>query len=424
MLRSCIRQTWRGRETKCHKLCGLRYSSTFVENDYVLLEPASSTTYSRILGGPLRAGKKTRTTVGEIEHEQIIGQQPRTLLVVNPGKRTGQYRVHHASLDDYIRLTRRVVTPIYPSDANLIVSLFDLHPEHAIEASTETKVPTICILEAGTGHGSLTLYLSRAIHAANRVAPKLHDYDNAEAYEVALNTWKSSRAAVIKTVDISSAFSQHASNIVRGFRHGMYHDNVDFHVSNVGLWVQEALADHEGQPFITHAFLDLPNADAQVEVVAKALHTNSPLIVFAPSISQLMELFSKIKEEGKVPLDLDKVIELGVNNASGGREWVLRHTRPRATQRSLAEAKSLDTNDQAVADEIEGDSESSSEVEIRHSAAAEADSGENFEKRPWVTVCRPKVGDRIAGGGFLALFRKQLDPSQKGDGMGTHGSSE
>ncbi|KAJ5987724.1 hypothetical protein N7481_002934 [Penicillium waksmanii] len=61
------------------------------------------------------------------------------------------------TLDEYVALTPRHVTPIYPYDANLIVSLLDLHPN---PPAAGVNKPQIEILECGTGHGSLTLHLA------------------------------------------------------------------------------------------------------------------------------------------------------------------------------------------------------------------------------------------------------------------------
>lgn len=60
---------------------------------------------------------------------------------------------------------------IYSQDANIIVSLLDLHPTApGLISASEEKLE---IFEAGTGHGALTLNLARAIYAANTAAPVL-----------------------------------------------------------------------------------------------------------------------------------------------------------------------------------------------------------------------------------------------------------
>lgn len=244
------------------------------------------------------------------------------------------------------------------------MSLLDLHPASAEDESHDRME----ILEAGTGHGALTVYLSRAIHQSH---------------------------ATLHTVEVSHKFSAHAQEIVKGFRGGVYAQNVSFHVGDVGAWIASR-ASIGSKPFLAHAFLDLPNADAHVESLAGALKTDGMLIVFNPSISQITEVAKKIKDEG-IQLHLEKVVELGVNGGSGGREWDVRFVRPRAEQRKemqreeLAETKDSQESGPAASD-------------------AEPGSGEaNAEAIKWSLVCRPKVGDRIIGGGFLGVWRKQRD---------------
>lgn len=225
---------------------------------------------------------------------------------------------------------------IYPADANLIVGLFDLHVTPPSSDATLDGAPQLEILEAGTGHGSLTLHLSRAIHAANTKPPALpvaqggttldetgHVRDEQQPDPAtALDAWRAARKAVIHTIDVSEKYSKHATKVVQGFRHGMYASNVDFHVGDVSDWVKAELSRRNSDaPFLTHAFLDLPSTHTHLSTVASALRTDGTLIVFNPSITQIAECMQKIKQTG-LPLYLDQALELGTNGTSGGRDWV------------------------------------------------------------------------------------------------------
>jgi tRNA A58 N-methylase Trm61 len=229
---------------------------------------------------------------------------------VKSTKAPTEYRIHNVTLEDYVLLSRRLVTPIYPADANLIVNLLDLHPETSNCGPDEPKLE---ILEAGTGHGALTLYLSRAVHAANARSRDLHNDGDEDA--------NNHRRAIIHTIDVSPKFSTYAQAVVEGFRKGMYSRNVDFHVGDVSDWVKAAQEARGTKTFLSHAFLDLPSAENHVETVADALETDGTLIAFNPSITQIIECATKVKNLN-VPLDLDRVVELGVNGGTGGREWV------------------------------------------------------------------------------------------------------
>ena len=283
------------------------------------------------------------------------------------------------------------------------------------------------ILEAGTGHGALTLFLSRAIHAANPPRPAgmslldfkpsspsdsdATDVDEEEASPASsylLRQYKNDRRAVIHSVEMKKQYSKHAEKVVRGFRRGMYADNIDFHVGDVSEWVNaelKARQDANGSvtisPFLTHAFLDLPGPLNHLRTVASALHTDGMLVVFNPSITQITDCFRKVKDDG-IPLHLDKVLELGTNGSTGGREWDVRASNPRAvTSQRTPEAQS---KTQAA----DGDVEAATEGEQKSHEVEQADAAAASTKpREWNFVCRPKVGERIVGGGFLGVFRKK-----------------
>lgn len=293
-------------------------------------------------------------------------------------------------------------------------------------------------LEAGTGHGALTLHLSRAIHSANYAKPTKSEprpftsdeptvqqeqnqvvEEDADAEHTPLIAWKAARRAVIHSIDVSPKFSKHARKVVRGFRHGMYADNVDFHVGDVSEWVkgeflrrandeihvepsadtppseQDSTPEHVvptmRSPFLSHAFLDLPATHTHLSTVAKALRTDGVLVVFNPSITQIAECVQKIKQEN-LPLFMEQTLELGTNGTSGGREWDVRAVKPRATIKK---------------EEVQPDSSSDGIQVGRDIEQSKSDAENNI----WSLVCRPKVGERIVGGGFLGVFRKMKDRS-------------
>ncbi|KAF1353491.1 S-adenosyl-L-methionine-dependent methyltransferase [Delphinella strobiligena] len=388
-------------------------NNTFAERDIVILRQKSDPSAPPILTKPLAPGAKIETHKGALKHADIIGKLPRDVVTSSSG---GAFRIHHVSLHDYVRLSKRLVTPVYPADANLIVSLFDIHVSPPALGPSTSNEPRLEILEAGTGHGSLTLHLSRAIHAANPPKPvgvdlvpivsKEEQEDDTEigAVELApidddpLSAWKANRKAVIHTIDVSAKYSKHAMKVVRGFRHGLYADNADFHVGDVSEWVKQEItqrADHQttgtdSTPFLTHAFLDLPSTHTHLSTVASALRNDGILIVFNPSITQIAECMQKIKQDG-IPLFLDQTLELGTNGTSGGREWDVRAVKPRAAMRKEEDDKVTPPDGEAAVREVE-------------QVVSDAEN-----QTPWSLVCRPKVGDRVVGGGFLGVFRKMND---------------
>jgi tRNA (adenine57-N1/adenine58-N1)-methyltransferase len=271
--------------------------------------------------------------------------------------------------------------------------LLDIHVDTPSEAlRTE---PPLEILEAGTGHGALTLHLSRAIHAANPPrprAPPIVEQEEpedavylgesmADLHHTASESWKDNRRAIVHTLDISGKHSKHAKKIVEGFKGGMYAANIDFHVGDVSDWIAEQKAARQtDEPFLSHVFLDLPNAEHHLTNVAPALRVNGMLAIFNPSITQIADCVEAIREQ-KMPYLLDQVIELGAGTI---REWDVRAVRPRATMKKALVPDST-----------------------------ESSSKETEEK--WAMVCRPKAGQQVVGGGFLGLWRRMeqvVNPEQ------------
>jgi tRNA (adenine57-N1/adenine58-N1)-methyltransferase len=287
----------------------------------------------------------------------------------------------------------------------LIVSLLDIHVDTPSEPLRIE--PPLEILEAGTGHGALTLHLSRAIHAANLPLPRPPPVAQQEEPEDAIylgesmadlhltasESWKNNRRAIVHTLDISSKHSKHAKKIVEGFRDGMYASNVDFHVGDVSDWIaKQKTARQTEEPFLTHVFLDLPNAEHHLMNVAPVLHVNGILAVFNPSITQIADCVEAIREQ-KMPYLLDQVIELGAGTI---REWDVRAVKPRATLRKVEVHDCSETPTGDTTEAVEGQA-------VRDEELAK-DLAQTEEK--WAMVCRPKAGQQVVGGGFLGIWRR------------------
>ncbi|PLN76391.1 S-adenosyl-L-methionine-dependent methyltransferase [Aspergillus taichungensis] len=376
---------------------------------------------------PLKSGDKTDLPRGYITHDSIIGHGVRERFRAHKG---ADHRVTHPTLEEYVTLTPRKVTPIYGPDANLIASLLDIHVAPPTEGDHE---PPLEILESGTGHGSLTLHLARAIQAANPAPPTIpfrsqiqyledrptrpeeedferanntqettEEEDAANAVQQEWDAWRTQRRrAVIHTVDVSGKFSAHAEKVVRGFRRGLYAGNVDFHVGPVEDWIaaqnKQRFSSSSSpsdtttiEPYLSHAILDMPSADQRIAHVAPVLKPGGTLIVFAPSISQIGECVQLIRRQG-LPFAMEKAVELGAG-ISGGRLWDVRL----AVKKSRADPACW--TDSSSSTPEDPSSSSANEESDDASPPAVADEG--------VLVCRPKVGARVVGGGFVGLWTR------------------
>ncbi|KAG5304617.1 tRNA (adenine-N(1)-)-methyltransferase [Histoplasma capsulatum G186AR] len=410
------------------RLCRRAYSSraadanfsVFQEGDRVLIN-----TKTPILTKPLRNDDKTQLPRGFLNHVDIIGKTPRDPI---KSKKGAVYRATHPTFEDYIVRTPRLVTPIYPADANLIVSLLDIHV--APPAPGERPKEPLEILEAGTGHGSLTLHLARAINAANSCPPtrppcsqrkilelpetkkkpveekKVVEKEDREAQaeieglQREWDGWRAQRNAIVHTVEISPHYSQHAENIVRGFRRGIYVGNVDFYVSSVEKWIKEQVTrrstnERSPDPFLSHVILDMPSAHLRIPHVAPTMRDDAVLAVFMPSITQLGDCVDLISKQ-KLPLIQEKVVELGTG-ISSGRLWELRMATKRSSNDTLSQ--------EAIAEEMSDEtSEGATDTEAEDSTSLSKREKTNGDE---VLVCRPQVGARIAGGGFVGIWRKK-----------------
>ena len=297
-------------------------------------------------------------------------------------------------------------------------------------------------MEAGTGHGALTLHLAKAISGANiRVQKGQHSSlgeeretsfwrrilrrirypsdDRVHPSQLQADSDQGKPSAVIHTIDVSQKHSEHAKKVVQGFRRGLYAKNVDFHVGNVSDWVNYRLEerrksgiDTEDVPFLSHVFLDLPSSHRHLQTVASALRTNGNLIALNPSITQITEGVEIVKKRG-LPLTLDKVLELGPN-MTGGKEWDVRLVKPKKIDLPQdaaalrAERRPTQPVDSAKAPvDVET---VSSKCGVEGQVTPSAECIEEVDE-DWVVVCRPKVGMRVTGGAFIGVWKKiRVDP--------------
>ena len=322
------------------------------------------------------------------------------------------------------------------------------------------------ILESGTGHGSLTLHLARAIQAANSNPPPLpaksqirylqdrplRPYEEGAAAGVKTefqkekerksnaeetnddptqkqwDDWRARRGAVIHTVDVSPKFSAHAEKIVNGFRRGVYAGNVDFYVGPVESWIAEQTKQRREsapkpgllssvlksdtatpEPFLSYAILDMPSSHLRIPHIAPVMKRDGILAVFMPSITQIGDCVELIRRQ-RLPFVQEKVVELGAG-ISGGRQWDVRFAIKKSRADPSSWGPSSDGPEEGAAQE---DQEPSSSDEKPADADVQPEAQEQASKEgESVLVCRPQVGERIAGGGFVGIWRRIEDSARQ-----------
>lgn len=308
---------------------------------------------------------------------------------------------------------------IYPHDAQTIVNMMDLH----FDPAEETEEP-FEVFEAGTGAGSLTIHIARALHAANPPLPlelrealpkngmsvrkaaaeasshnpsteRSQDASTRQGGNISHITFHdenltnmakdyvSKRKAILHTLDHKSQHTQTAHGLIRKFRRGLYLPHIDFHVGSISSYLAPRLASRSGRPFLSRAVLDLPAPQTEAAHLIPCLHPNATLIIFAPSISQIGD-FIKWSTTTDQDLRLDRVSELvtsssgefGVGENEGGRAWKVKTVVPKVYRA-----------DKTGRQHVEGEEVMAQQQEV-------------------VQIMRPKVGERICGGGFVAVLRK------------------
>lgn len=385
--------------------CIVSKCDVFQEGDRFVFERRDGDLF---ISKPLRSDGVTHSRWGDIEHSSVIGKPSVSRIRTVRG---AEARIWSPTLADYVVLTPRLVTPVYPADASLIVSLLDIHATCRIAEGQEG--PSLEILEAGTGHGALTLYLARAIHAANAFVPSIQNSND----ESVSDSIRAARQAVVHTVDISPHYSEHAKKIVQGFRQGLYSNNVDFYAGGVSQWIDQQiqkrhLEDKDDKSFLSHAVIDMPDSHQHLAKVASVLHPQGNLILFNPSITQIIKAVDTIRRY-EVPVYLDRVLELGPY-MTGGKEWNVRAVKARASLQAEQERRSSRRNESSAPEAAgtnsdigtnEGTNIDGSQISATENSEEEEEVSE--DEQGFQMICRPKAYARVVGGGFLGLWKKK-----------------
>lgn len=290
------------------------------------------------LSKPLEEGSQWQTPFGVFGHNEIIGLETRSTIV---NKHGDKFLLTHPSLEEYILNRIRLAQPVYPHDAAAIVNLADIHIDDGCMDSGET----LHYLEAGTGHGSLTLAICRAIHSAN-----VRNVDG----------MIEKQGAVLHSIDRNQNHSKVGRRNVQNFRRGMYSNDVQFHIADSPA---DWLRTQQGIQ-LSGVFLDLPSPHVGLKTIADAMRLDAPLTVFCPSVSQIQDFSEEINQDADIPLTMITVAELLPGMGGGMRPWDVRSSVIRETGQIAR-------------------------------------------------VCRPKVGSKVVGGGFVALFKRIPDGVRK-----------
>lgn len=190
-----------------------------------------------------------------------------------------------------------------------------------------------------------------------------------------------------------------AEKLIRSFRGGLYWPHISFYADGVSQFLakQFEIREQAGQPirFVSYAALDFPDAHLELRRVAEALIDGGQLVIFCPSVTQIGECVKYIQQHD-ISLNLQNVVELG-EGISSGRKWDLRLVTPRFGGTDSVNSTPSHPNESMT--QLE-------EEEVVPEATTSPAEHPVTKSREQVMVCRPKVGDRVVGGGFVGLWRK------------------
>lgn len=172
--------------------------------------------------------------------------------------------------------------------------MLDLEPGHRV-------------LEAGTGNGSLTLYMARAVSGGGDCIGK------------------------IDTFDIRETHSNTAKKHVERYSRGKYNPIVSFHIGAVADKLPELMEPNEQYDAIA---LDMPEPCDQIPRLLPYLRNDRFIVCYLPNMTQVLALAELIID---LPLVMESCIE------AEWKEWEVRatHIKSRIVKKSVTEEETL-----------------------------------------------------------------------------------
>jgi tRNA (adenine57-N1/adenine58-N1)-methyltransferase catalytic subunit len=196
----------------------------------------------------LGTGKQFHSHLGAVAHDDLIGRSEGVQVRASGGARLLAFR---PTMADFVLKMRRGAQVVYPKDIGLILVYADVFPGARV-------------IEAGTGSGSLTLALSRAVGDQGRVISyELREDHHAQAVEN-VSTWYEGM--------------------------GGKPENLELRVGDVFEGVEETGFDR--------MILDLPEPWRAVGTTTHALAPGGVLCCYLPTVPQVMETVEAMRRGG------------------------------------------------------------------------------------------------------------------------------
>lgn len=196
----------------------------------------------------LKEGQQFHSHLGIVEHDELIGGPEGVTVKTTKGMRFFAFR---PTLTDYVLKMKRGAQVIYPKDIALILVYADIFPGATV-------------IEAGSGSGSLTIALARAVGPEGKVI----------SYEIREDHHK-----------------QAATNVDEWFSGpGVQSANVELRVGDLFAGVPESGADR--------MVLDMPEPWHAVGPATDSLAAGGVLCCYLPTVPQVQQIVEKMRRNG------------------------------------------------------------------------------------------------------------------------------
>jgi tRNA (adenine57-N1/adenine58-N1)-methyltransferase len=197
----------------------------------------------------LGSGKQFHSHSGSVDHDALIGLPEGSTVRSSGGAKLTAYR---PTLADFVLKMKRGAQVVYPKDVALILVYADVFPGATV-------------LEAGSGSGSLTLALARAVGESGRVV----SYELREDHH-----------------------SQASANLAA------WYEGLGAKPENVELLVGDVFADVAADLVADRMVLDLPEPWRAVGTTTDRLRPGGILCCYLPTVPQVSTLVEAMRRGG------------------------------------------------------------------------------------------------------------------------------